>query len=58
MKWKQYTGYQISDCGTYKITNEGKKGGNRYCLWTKAYGSYCRMLKMGSLEECRERAER
>jgi hypothetical protein len=53
--------YLISYDGTKKITNEGPKGGGRYCRWSLLhwtgpggqYSAFARLDKIGSLEECK-----
>lgn len=55
----------ISEDGKLKITNEGPKGGRRYCLWSEiewsgpegTYSGFVRLVRMGSLEECKAHPE-
>jgi hypothetical protein len=68
VKWKpgiyQGKGCFVSECGNYRITNEHpqkKKGTNWYVVWRNdgipARGikdCFCRMMKMGTLEECKQ----
>jgi len=59
--WHRIKDGLMSDDGLYKITNEGPKGGKRYCLWSLyewqgpdgAYSAHVRLERIGSLEECK-----
>jgi len=65
MTWHERTDshgkYLISEDGKFKITNEGPKGGRRYCLWGEhvwmgpegRYSAHVRLVRIGTLEECK-----
>lgn len=69
MTWTERTDahgkYLISEDGKHKITNEGKKGGNRYCRWGLhrwhgpggTHEGFVRLLAMGTLEDCKNHRE-
>jgi|TARA_R110002020_G_scaffold78702_6_gene197737 hypothetical protein len=53
----------VSKCSRYSITNEGKKGGESYVLWTNDYTgtdtprewtSHCCLVALGTLKHCME----
>jgi hypothetical protein len=52
--------YLISEDGQQKITNEGARGGDWYCLWALyewqgqggTYAAYVRLTRIGTLAEC------
>lgn len=52
----------ISSCGRFKIKNSGPRDGDRYCVWGlfswscqgDPYQEYCRLLKTGTLDECKQ----
>lgn len=66
LNWQERTEsngkYLISEDGKYKITNEGPKGGNRYCLWAEMEWmgpngrntAFARLVRMGTIEECKQ----
>lgn len=64
MEWtlREETNEFVSACGRFKIKNSGPRDGNRYCVWGllrwssqgKPYSEFCRLLKMGTLKECKQ----
>lgn len=55
MQWNLEGNRLISECRKYQITNEGKRGDDRYCLWTtkKDHPGFCLMLRMGTFSHCK-----
>lgn len=58
-----------SECGNYRITNQGPKKGNKYCLWKRREGvynhevtgqrtdSWCEFITIGTASHCRRSAK-
>ena len=59
MKWTKKANQLHSDCGQYIIRNNGKPGGESYCLYRydPQYGCYCNLARMGKLDELKSWAE-
>jgi hypothetical protein len=55
MKWREVDQSLVSDCGIFRITNEGSRGGKKYRLdqWDTLSRTYCRFKHQGTLDECR-----
>ena len=56
MNWTRWADYLESDCKQYRIRNDGKPGGDRYCLYRYRadLDSFCEMMRMGTLDEMKK----
>ena len=59
MNWTRYSDYMESECRQYRIRNEGKPGGARYCLYRYRadLNSFCQWIIMGTLQQAKDGAQ-
>lgn len=59
MNWATKGKEMLSSCGQYKITNAGKRGGDKYCLYKfdDKYGCHSNLISMGTIDEVKVKAD-